>query len=83
MELERSFFTQRPGLRERLTSRHLSLLEHHFKQGIAAYTVQPNGDFILTHLPANYDRVGRPVLTMGIYSGHAFLIQDLAQVARS
>ena len=83
MELERSFFTQRPGLRGRLTSRHLPLLEQHFKQGIVAYTVQPNSDFILTHLPANYDRVGRPVLTMGLYAGHAFLIQDLAQVARS
>ena len=79
----KSFFTQRPGLRGRLTERHLPLLEQHFKQGIAAYTVQPNGDFILTHLPANYDRVGRPVLTMGLYAGHAFLIQDLAQVARS
>ena len=83
MELEKSFFTQRPGLCGRLTERHLPLLEQHFKQGIAAYTVQPNGDFILTHLPANYDRVGRPVLTMGLYAGHAFLIQDLAQVARS
>ena len=83
MELESSFFAQRPGLRGRLTSRHLPLLEQHFKQGIVAYTVQPNGDFILTHLPANYDRVGRPVLTMGLYAGHAFLIQDLAQVARS
>ena len=82
-ELEKSFFNQRPSLRGRLTERHLSLLEQHFKQGIAAYTVQPNGDFILTHLPANYDRVGRPVLTMGLYAGHAFLIKDLAQVARS
>ena len=82
-ELEKSFFNQRPGLRGRLTERHLSLLEQHFKQGIAAYTVQPNGDFILTHLPANYDRVGKPVLTMGLYAGHAFLIKDLAQVARS
>ena len=82
-ELEKSFFNQRPGLRWRLTETHLSLLEQHFKQGIAAYTVQPNGDFILTHLPANYDRVGRPVLTMGLYAGHAFLIKDLAQVARS
>ena len=82
-ELEKSFFNQRPGLRGLLTERHLSLLKQHFKQGIAAYTVQPNGDFILTHLPANYDRVGRPVLTMGLYAGHAFLIKDLAQVARS
>ena len=80
-ELEKSFFTQRPGLRNRLTDKHLSLLEKHFKQGIAAYTVQPNGDFILTHVPANYDQVGRPLLNMGLYDGHAFLITDLKQVA--
>ena len=80
-ELEESFFAQRPGLRNRLTAKHLPLLEKHFKQGIAAYTVQPNGDFILTHLPANYDRAGRPVLTIGLYDGHAFLIRDLKQVA--
>ena len=80
-ELENSFFTQRPGLRNRLTNKHLSLLEKHFKQGIAAYTVQPNGDFILTHVPANYDQVGRPLLNMGLYDGHAFLITDLKQVA--
>ena len=79
-ELEASFFAQRPGLRNRLTDKHLPLLEKHFKQGIAAYTVQPNGDFVLTHLPANYDRVGRPVLTMGLYAGHAFLIRDFKQV---
>ena len=79
--LEESFFAQRPGLRNRLTYKHLSLLEKHFQQGIAAYTVQPNGDFILTHLPAAYDRVGRPVLTMGLYDEHAFLILDLKQVA--
>ena len=80
-ELEKSFFTQRPGLRNRLTDKHLSLLEKHFKQGIAAYTVQPNGDFILTHVPANYDQVGIPLLNMGLYDGHAFLITDLKQVA--
>ena len=79
--LEESFFAQRPGLRNRLTYRHLPLLERHFKQGIAAYTAQPNGDFVLTHLPAHYDQVGRPVLTMGLYDGHAFLILDLKQVA--
>ena len=82
-ELENSFFARLPGLRNRLTDKHLPLLERHFKQGIAAYTVQPNGDFILTHFPANYDKVGRPVLTMGLYAGHAFLIKNLAQVARS
>ena len=79
--LEESFFAQRPGLRNRLTYKHLSLLEKHFQQGIAVYTVQPNGDFILTHLPAAYDRVGQPVLTMGLYDEHAFLILDLKQVA--
>ena len=80
-ELEKSFFTQRPGLRNRLTDKHLSLLEKHFKQGIAAYTVQPNGDFVLTHIPANYAQVGIPLLNMGLYDGHAFLITDLKQVA--
>ena len=80
--LEKSFFAQRPGLRNRLTARHLPLLEKHFKQGIAAYTVQPNGAFVMTHLPANYDKVGRPVLTIGLYAEHAFLIRDLKQVAR-
>ena len=68
--LEASFFAQRPGLRNRLTHRHLPLLEKHFRQGIAAYTVRPNGDFVLTHIPAHYDQVGRPVLTMGLYDGH-------------
>ena len=81
-ELEEAFFAQRPGLRNRLTDKHLPLLEKHFKQGIAAYTVQPNGDFVLAHLPAHYDQVGRPVLTMGLYDGHAFLIRDLSQVTR-
>ena len=80
-ELEESFFAQSPGLCNRLTDKHLPLLERHFKQGIAAYMVQPAGDFVLTHLPANYDKVGRPVLTMGLYGGHAFLIRDLKQVA--
>ena len=82
-ELEKSFFTQRPDLRNRLTDKHLSLLEKHFKQGIAAYEVQPNGDFILTHVPANYDQVGISLLNMGLYYGHAFLITDLKQVANT
>ena len=82
-ELAETFFAQHPGLRNRLTERHLPLLEKHFKQGIAAYTVQPNGDFLLTHLPANYDKVGRSVLTMGIYEGHVFLIRDLKTAAHN
>ena len=40
-ELAETFFAQHPGLRNRLTDRHLPLLEKRFKQGIAAYTVQP------------------------------------------
>ena len=82
-ELAEAFFSQRPGLRNRLTDKHLPLIEKHFKQGIAAYTVQPNGDFLLTHLPANYDKVGRPVMTMGLYEGHAFLIRDIKAVAQN
>ena len=50
-ELEEAFFTQRPGLRNRLTDKHLPLLEQHFKQGIAAYTVQPNGGLHLDPSP--------------------------------
>ena len=79
--LRRIFSPSVPGLRNPLTDKHLSLLEKHFKQGIAAYTVQPNGDFILTHIPANYDQLGQPLLNMGLYDGHAFLITDLKQVA--
>ena len=82
-ELAEAVFAQHPGLRNRLTDKHLPLLEKHFKQGIAAYTVQPNGDFVLTHLPANYDKIGRPVLTMGIYEGHAFLILDIKTVTHN
>ena len=82
-ELAEAFFARHPGLRNRLTDKHLPLLEKHFKQGIAAYTVQPNGDFGLTHLPANYDKVGQPVLKMGLYEGHAFLIRDIKQVTHN
>ena len=35
----------------------------------------------MTHIPANYDQVGIPLLNMGLYYGHAFLITDLKQVA--
>ena len=59
-ELAETFFAKRPGLRNRLTDKHIPLLEEHFKQGIAVYTVQPNGDFHLTHFPANYEKVGQP-----------------------
>ena len=82
-ELAETFFARYPGLRNRLTDKHLPLLEKHFKQGIAAYTVQPNGDFLLTKPPASYDKVGKPVLHMGLYDGHAFLIRDIKQVTQN
>ena len=82
-ELAETFFAQRPGLRNRLTDKHLPLLEKHFKQGIEAYTVQPNEDFHLTHLPANYDKVGKPVMAMGLYDGHAFVIRDIKKVTQN
>ena len=82
-ELAETFFAQRPGLRNRLTDKHLPLLEKHFKQGIAAYTVQPNGDFILTKPPAHYDKVGKPVMIIGIYEGHAFLIRDIQKITQN
>ena len=56
-ELAEAFFARRPGLRSRLTDTHIPLLERHFKQGIAVYTVQPNGDFVLTKLPANMTKL--------------------------
>ena len=82
-ELAETFFAKRPGLCKRLTDKHIPLLEEHFKQGIVVYTVHPNGDFHLTHLPANYDQVGQPVLTMGLYASHAFLIRDIKQVTQN
>ena len=82
-ELAETFFAKRPGLRNGLTAKHIPLLEEHFKQGIVVYTVQPNGAFHLTHLPANYDQVGQPVLIMGLYDGHAFLIRDIKKVTRN
>ena len=82
VNLRKPSLPKRPGLRNRLAARHIPLLEEHFKQGIAVYEVQPDGNFHLTHLPANYDQVGQPVLTMGIYDGHAFLIRDIKKVTR-
>ena len=40
-------------------------------------------DFVLTHLPANYAQVGLPLLNMGLFNGHAFLIKDLKQVTNN
>ena len=53
------------------------------KQGIAAYTVKPAGDFVLSHTPARYDQVGQPTITIGIYGEHAFLITDINKVTNN
>ena len=58
-------------------------VEKHFQQGIAAYTVTPAGDFVLTHTPAHYNQIGRPTMTIGIYGEHAFLITDINKVTNN
>ena len=55
----------------------LDLVEQHFQQGIAAYTVTPARDFVSAHAPAHYDQIGRPTMTIGIFEEHAFLITDI------
>ena len=56
-ELAQSFFGAHPKLGT-LTSQKFHLLERHFKQGIAAYTVTGEGDFVLSYTPSRYDKVG-------------------------
>ena len=82
-ELARSFFAVHPSPRAQgncVTLRQFPLLEKHFKQGIAAYTVTDNGDFVLSYTPSRYDKVGHPTMTIGIYGSHAFLITDINKV---
>ena len=82
-ELENNFFAAYPRLRDKLNASHLPLLEKHYKQGIAAYLVLPNGDFVLLHTPANYHKVGTPTMNIGIYNDHAFLITDINKVTNN
>ena len=83
-ELARSFFGGNPKPRGNvITLQHLHLLERHFKQGIAAYTVTNDGDFFLSYTPSRYDKVGHPTMTVGIYKGHAFLITDINKVTNN
>ena len=63
-----------------ITLQQFHLLERHFKQGIAAYTVTDDGDFVLSYTPSHYDKVGHPTMTVGIYDAHAFLITDINKV---
>ena len=82
-ELENNFFAAYPRLRDKLNASHLPLLEKHYKQGIAAYLVLPNGDFVLLHTPANYHKVGIPTMNIGIYNDHAFLITDINKITNN
>ena len=83
-ELARSFFGGNPKPRGNvITLKHFPLLEKHFKQGTAAYTVTNDGDFILSYTPLCYDKVGHPTMTVGIYEAHAFLITDINKVTNN
>ena len=83
-ELARSFFGGNPKSRGNvITLKHFHLLERHFKQGIAAYTVTNDGDFVLSYTPSRYDKVRHPTMTVGIYEAHAFLITDINKVTNN
>ena len=71
-ELARSFFTAYNIPSNNLTLKHFHLLERHFKQGIAAYTVLDNDD-----------NIGFPLITVGIHGSHAFLITDINKVTNN
>ena len=81
-ELAQSFFAAYPKL-SFITLQQFHLLEKHFKQGIAAYSVTNEGDFILTHHPSHYDKVTYPTMDIGLYEGHAFLITDINKVTNN
>ena len=71
-ELARSFFAAYNIPGNNITLKHFHLLKRHFKQGIAAYTVLDNGDFLLSHTPSRYDKIGSPIMTVGLHASHAF-----------
>ena len=81
-ELAQSFFFAYRKLTA-VTSQQFDLIEKHFKQGIAAYSVTNAGDFILIHQPSYYDKVSHPTMHIGIYEGHAFLIKDINKVTNN
>ena len=81
-ELEQSFSAAYPML-PLITLQHLHLLEKHFKQGIAAYSVTNEGEFILIHQPSHYDKVSHSTMDIGIYENHAFLVLDINKVTNN
>ena len=66
-----------------ITLKHFHLLERHFKQGIAVYTVLDNGDFVLSCTPSRYDKINFPIMTVGLHASHAFLITDINKVTNN
>ena len=82
-QLVQSFLAAYPKLLLPIAVNKLYWVEQRFKQGIAAYTVTQAGEFVLSHTPASYDKVGRPTMTIGIYSKHAFLITDINKVTNN
>ena len=81
-ELAQSFFAAHPKLTV-ITLKQFHLLERHFKQGIAAYSVTNEGDFVLSYTPSRYDKVYQPTMTIGVYEEHAFLITDINKVTNN
>ena len=81
-ELAQSFSAAYPKLHF-ITLQHLPLLEKHFKQGIAAYSVTNEGDFVLINHPSHYDKASYPTMAIGIYENHAFLILDINKVTNN
>ena len=81
-ELAQSFFAAHPKLAV-VTLNQFHLLERHFKQGIAAYSVTNEGDFVLSYTPSRSDKVYHPTMTIGLYEGHAFLITDINKVTNN
>ena len=69
-ELARSFFAAHPKFTV-ITLQHFHLLERHFKQGIAAYSVTNDGDFVLSYTPSRYDKVGPPTMTIQFNSDNS------------
>ena len=82
-ELAQSFFFFIYPKLPFITLQQFNLLEKHFKQGIAAYSVTNACDFILTHTPSHYDKVSHPTMYIGLYEGHAFLITDINKVTNN
>ena len=81
--LAQSFFAAHNIPGNTITLKHFHLLERHFKQGISAYTVLDNGDFVLSYTPSRYNQVGLPIITVSIHGTNAFLITDINKVTNN